>query len=124
MPYFCYREEGSERRADGDYPVARRARTGEDGARHPGKSDGVLRERAEMKYAFIRCHRRVWPIVIQCRVLKVSVSGYHEHFARGLRIIAMAVIGDSRAGLCLSRAHVSRRLCAQGDSRTQAQKVL
>ena len=40
-----------------------------------------------MKYAFIRCHRRVWPIGIQCGVLKVSVSGYHEHFVRGLRII-------------------------------------
>ena len=40
-----------------------------------------------MKYAFIRRHRRVWPIGIQCGVLKVSVSGYHEHFARGLRIL-------------------------------------
>ena len=40
-----------------------------------------------MKYAFIRGHRRVWPIGIQCGVLKVSVSGYHRHFARGLRII-------------------------------------
>jgi putative transposase len=41
-----------------------------------------------MKYAFIRRHRGVWPIVIQCGVLKVSVSGYHEHFARQLRVIA------------------------------------
>lgn len=35
-----------------------------------------------MKYAFIKCHRRVWPITVQCRVLKVSVSGYHAHLAR------------------------------------------
>ena len=35
-----------------------------------------------MKYAFIQRHRRVWPIRVQCRVLRVSVSGYHEHFAR------------------------------------------
>ena len=34
-----------------------------------------------MKYAFIRNHREVWPIGIQCGVLKVSVSGYHGHFA-------------------------------------------
>lgn len=39
-----------------------------------------------MKYAFIRRHRGVWPIGVQCGVLKVSVSGYHEHFARGLLI--------------------------------------
>ena len=33
-----------------------------------------------MKYAFIQRHRRVWPISVQCRVLEVSVAGYHEHF--------------------------------------------
>lgn len=35
-----------------------------------------------MKYAFIQRHRQVWPITVQCRVLKVSVSGYHGHLAR------------------------------------------
>ena len=35
-----------------------------------------------MKYAFIERHRRVWPISVQCRVLGVSVAGYHEHFVR------------------------------------------
>ena len=35
-----------------------------------------------MKYAFIGRHRRVWPIRVQCRVLRVSVAGYHEHMAR------------------------------------------
>jgi putative transposase len=35
-----------------------------------------------LKYAFIQRHRRVWPISVQCRVLRVSVAGYHEHFAR------------------------------------------
>lgn len=35
-----------------------------------------------MKYAFVQHHRRVWPICVQCRVLGVSVAGYHEHFAR------------------------------------------
>jgi transposase InsO family protein len=35
-----------------------------------------------MKYAFIQSHRRVWPIRVQCRVLRVSVAGYHEHLAR------------------------------------------
>ncbi len=35
-----------------------------------------------MKYAFIQRHKLVWPIRVQCRVLLVSVSGYHEHLAR------------------------------------------
>jgi putative transposase len=35
-----------------------------------------------VKYAFIRQHRRQWPIRIQCRVLGVSVAGYHEHLFR------------------------------------------
>jgi putative transposase len=35
-----------------------------------------------MKYAFIQRNRRVWPIRVQCRVLGVSVSGYHQNLAR------------------------------------------
>jgi putative transposase len=35
-----------------------------------------------VKYAFIQCHKRIWPIRVQCRVLGVSVSGYHQHSAR------------------------------------------
>ena len=35
-----------------------------------------------MKYAFIQRYRRVWPISVQCRVLRVSVAGYHEHWVR------------------------------------------
>lgn len=33
-----------------------------------------------MKYAFIQGHHKVWPISVQCRVLQVSMAGYHEHF--------------------------------------------
>ena len=54
----------------------------EDGARHSGKSDGVLRESTQLKYAFIRRHHRVWPISVQCLVLEGSVARYHEHFVR------------------------------------------
>ena len=34
-----------------------------------------------MRYAFIERHRTVWPIVVQCRVLEVSVSGYGRYRA-------------------------------------------
>jgi putative transposase len=35
-----------------------------------------------VKYAFIQLNRRIWPIRVQCRVLIVSVSGYHQHQRR------------------------------------------
>ena len=35
-----------------------------------------------MKYAFIRRHRHLGPIRVQCRVLEVSVAAYHEHLRR------------------------------------------
>ena len=47
-----------------------------------------------MKYAFIRRNRRVWPIGVQCRVLKASVSGYHEHFMRLLKISTRRHLSD------------------------------
>lgn len=36
------------------------------------------------KYAFIQRNKLVWPIAIQCHVLLVSVTGYHQH--RSLRV--------------------------------------
>ena len=54
----------------------------QDGARHPGKIDGVLRESKTVKYAFIGVHRHALPISVQCRALKVSTAGYHERVAR------------------------------------------
>jgi len=39
-----------------------------------------------VKYALIRRNRRVWPIRVQCRMLGVSVAGYHEHLVRRLQI--------------------------------------
>jgi transposase InsO family protein len=47
-----------------------------------------------MKYAFIRRNRRVWPISVQCRVLRVSVAGYHEHFARRSNILQRRHLSD------------------------------
>ncbi len=35
-----------------------------------------------MKYAFIETHKHLWPIRVECRVLSVSASGYHQHLER------------------------------------------
>jgi putative transposase len=45
------------------------------------KSDGVLRKRFDLKYAFIE-HRRLWPVSVQCRVLRVSAAEHYAHLAR------------------------------------------
>ena len=35
-----------------------------------------------MKYAWIERHKWCWPVSVQCEVLGVSPSGYHEHWRR------------------------------------------
>jgi len=35
-----------------------------------------------VRYAFIYQHHFVWPVCVQCRVLGVSATGYHQHRAR------------------------------------------
>ena len=47
-----------------------------------------------MKYAFIQRHKLVWPIRVQCRVLLVSVSGYHQHLARRKQIAQRRHLSD------------------------------
>ena len=47
-----------------------------------------------MKYAFIQRHRRVWPISVQCRVLRVSVAGYHEHWVRRRGMVPRRHLSD------------------------------
>ena len=82
-----------------------------DGARHPGKSDGVLRKGPEMKYAFIQRNKRVWPISVQCRVLRVSVAGYHEHFVRRREIAQRRHLSDEAL-----LVHIRAVLCGESGS--------
>src|SRR6516162_1866411 len=48
-----------------------------DGAGHFKKSDGVLRERKELRFAFMEGHEGEWPVSVLCAVLEVSRSGYY-----------------------------------------------
>jgi len=47
-----------------------------------------------MRYAFILRNKLVWPICVQCRVLAVSVSGYHQHQARRRKIASRRHLSD------------------------------
>jgi putative transposase len=60
-----------------------------------------------VKYAFIERHRRIWPICVQCRVLQVSVSGFHQHLARRRKIASRRLLGDAAV-----LAHISA-VCAE-----------
>jgi putative transposase len=55
-----------------------------------------------VRYAFIERHRRVWPICVQCRVLGVSVSGFHQHLTRRRKIASRRHMSDA-----LLLAHIS-----------------
>ena len=88
------RQGASDCRANGDQPSAGRVGAGHHGARHPGKSDGVLCQGAEVRYAFVERHKRVWPVCVQCRVLRVSVSGYHQHVRRRKQIAQRRHLSD------------------------------
>ena len=62
-----------------------------------------------MKYAFIQRNRLVWPIRVQCRVLLVSVSGYHEHLARRVHIAQRRHLSDAALLVHISAVYAENR---------------
>ncbi len=62
-----------------------------------------------MKYAFIQRHRQVWPITVQCRVLHVSVSGYHAHQARQASPAPRRHLSDQALLVHIKAIHVRTR---------------
>jgi hypothetical protein len=62
-----------------------------------------------VKYAFIERHRHLWPICVQCRVLRVSVSGLHQHRARRRRIAAHRHLSDAALMAHISSVYAERR---------------
>ena len=62
-----------------------------------------------MKYAFIERHRHFWPICVQCRVLGVSVSGFHQHRARRREIASRRHLSDSALLAHISGVYAEHR---------------
>src|SRR5262249_40875877 len=58
-------------------PTPRRGQAPGGGARHPKKSDGVLRHPSELIFAWIEERRNQWPVALMCRALGVSRAGYY-----------------------------------------------
>ena len=62
-----------------------------------------------MKYAFIQRHKRVWPIRVQCRVLRVSVSGYHQHLVRRREIAQRRHLSNEALLIHISAVYAENR---------------
>jgi putative transposase len=62
-----------------------------------------------MKYAFIERNKLVWPISVQCRVLLVSISGYHEHLSRRLDIAQRRHLSDEALLVHISAVYAENR---------------
>ena len=62
-----------------------------------------------MKYAFIQRNKLVWPISVQCRVLLVSVSGYHAHLSRRLDITQRRHLSDEALLVHISAVYAENR---------------
>ncbi len=62
-----------------------------------------------MKYAFVQRHRRVWPISVQCRVLRVSLAGYHEHFVRKAEGMQRRHLSDDALLVHIKAVHAQTR---------------
>jgi putative transposase len=62
-----------------------------------------------MKYAFIQRNKLVWPISVQCRVLLVSVSGYHAHLARRVGMGQRRHLSDEALLVHISAVYAENR---------------
>jgi putative transposase len=62
-----------------------------------------------VKYAFIQRHKRIWPIRVQCHVLGVSVSGYHQHLARCRQIAQRRHLSDEALLVHISAVYAENR---------------
>ncbi|MBV8523199.1 MAG: IS3 family transposase, partial [Acetobacteraceae bacterium] len=62
-----------------------------------------------MKYAWIDRHKRGWPVSVQCAVLRVSPSGYHQHFARRARPEQRGRLGNDALLVHIKAVHGEAR---------------
>jgi transposase InsO family protein len=62
-----------------------------------------------VKYAFIERHRHLWPICVQCRVLKVRASGFHQHRTRRRQLTHRRHLTDAALLAHISAVYAEHR---------------
>jgi putative transposase len=86
----------------------------QDGARHPEKSRGLLREGVDVKFGFVAKNRGAWPVDWMCEALGVSRGGFYAWLTRphSLRSRSDEVLGAKvRASFLASdRTYGARRV--------------
>lgn len=76
------RQGRDEARAGRDRAAAQGGCQAQDGARHPEKSRGLLRQGVDVKFGFVAKHRGAWPVNLMCEALGVSRSGFYAWLVR------------------------------------------
>src|SRR4029077_9772923 len=79
-----------------------------DGARHPKKSGGLLRQGPRVKFAFIQTEKAAVPVTVLCRVLGVSRAGF---YAAQRRPVPPRVTEDARLAVQIAAIHRASRRC-------------
>src|SRR3989449_3535806 len=95
-----------DRGAGGTRAAAAREPDAADGAGHPKKSNGLLREGESVRFRFIAAEKAVFPVRVLCRTLKVSRAGFYAWQARPSAPRARA---DERLGLEIAAIHAATR---------------
>src|SRR2546430_571726 len=95
-----------DRGAGGTRAAAAREPDAADGAGHPKKSNGLLREGESVRFRFIAAEKAVFPVRVLCRTLKVSRAGFYAWQARPSAPRARA---DERLGLEIAAIHAETR---------------
>src|SRR5262249_17331650 len=72
------------------------------GARDPAKSDGLLRQGDDVKFAFIAVEKASFPVVVLCKVLDVSRSGF---YAWTERVPSARTLEDAKLRVRISAAY-------------------
>lgn len=88
--------------------------TAQNGARHLKKSHRILHKCPEVKYMFIKEHRKQYGLSLLCQVLSVSSSGYRKWLRSKLSSRAR----ENRQILARLIYHYRRSHCTYGMPRT------
>lgn len=62
-----------------------------------------------MRFAFIDRHRSIWPVCVQCGVLGVSATGYHQHRLRRAQIARRRHMTDEALLVHIRAVHAETR---------------